>query len=512
MALTKVSSDMVSPDPTNASNLSSGDVPLAQLGNVPASDTSAIEDDIALLGFKVAANGSFGKYNLVDQTEDAFMDTTGIDAGASTYDNRSGSNYYSGTVAPPTGGTIDTYTDGGTDYRSHTFLDDGTFTVVAGTISADYFMVAGGGGGGNAGDGSGAWGAGGGGGAGGFLTATGTSLISQDYTITVGDGGAGAGYQISAENGTDGANSIIAPVSGTTYTALGGGAGASGVGTSTGNVGGSGGGGAYSNRASGLGTAGPPRQGYDGGVNTYVPGGAAGGGGGAQGGAAAAGGAMGGTGVSNNYRDGSAGTTKGTNYFAGGGSGGSYDQTAGLINAYGGGAGGIRAGTVNGTSNGSAAVANTGGGGGGGSNSVDNAADKGGAGGAGGKGVVIIRYEDTGFTSNNMTLQSLATTAEATATKGDLVMTYSNGVAGVGGVTAINTDLTAEFSADNGSTWTAMTLVAQGSTGSASPHFIVSAHDVTADTPGTEMKYRIKTLNQSAAKETRIQAVSLGWS
>ena len=221
---------MVNPDPSNASNLSSGSVPVAQLGNV---DTATLEDDIALLGFKVAANGSFGKYNLVDQTQDAFMDTTGIDAGASTYDNRSGSNYYSGTVTPPTGGTIDTYTDGGTDYRSHTFLDDGTFTVVAGTISADYFMVAGGGGGGNAGDGSGAWGAGGGGGAGGFLTATGTSLITQDYTITVGDGGAGAGYQISAENGTDGANSIIAPVSGTTYTALGGGAGASGVGTST---------------------------------------------------------------------------------------------------------------------------------------------------------------------------------------------------------------------------------------------------------------------------------------
>ena len=42
------------------------------------------------------------------------------------------------------------------------------------------------------------------------------------------------------------------------------------VGTSTGNVGGSGGGGAYNNRASGAGTAGPPRQGYDGGVNTYV--------------------------------------------------------------------------------------------------------------------------------------------------------------------------------------------------------------------------------------------------
>jgi hypothetical protein len=87
-------------------------------------------------------------------------------------------------------------------------------------------------------------------------------------------------------------------------------------------------------------------------------------------------------------------------------------------------------------------------------------------------------------------------------------MTYTNG----SGTATLNTDLTAEFSADNGSNWTSMTLAAQGTTGSASPHFIVSAHNVTAGVSGTGMKYRIKTLNQGAAKETRIQAVSLGWS
>ena len=36
-------------DPTDADNLSSGDVPLAQLGNVPDTDLTGIEDDIALL-------------------------------------------------------------------------------------------------------------------------------------------------------------------------------------------------------------------------------------------------------------------------------------------------------------------------------------------------------------------------------------------------------------------------------------------------------------------------------
>ena len=77
-------------DPTNASNLSSGSVPTAQLGNV---DTTGLEDDIALIGFKVAANGSLAKYDLVDQTIDAFEDASGVDASASTNETRNASNY-----------------------------------------------------------------------------------------------------------------------------------------------------------------------------------------------------------------------------------------------------------------------------------------------------------------------------------------------------------------------------------------------------------------------------------
>ena len=59
----------------------SGQVPLANLSNV---DTSGLADDIALLGFKVASNGSFAKYNLVDQIVDEYTDATGIDATPST--------------------------------------------------------------------------------------------------------------------------------------------------------------------------------------------------------------------------------------------------------------------------------------------------------------------------------------------------------------------------------------------------------------------------------------------
>ena len=105
-----------------------------------------------------------------------------------------------------------------------------------------------------------------------------------------------------------------------------------------------------------------------------------------------------------------------------------------------------------------------------------------------------------------MTLVSNSSTAMSAPTKGDMVMTYSNSI----GTAVINTDITAEFSADNGSTWTAMTLASQGTTGG---HTILTASDVTrTSTSGTSMRYRIKTLNQSASKSTRIHAVSLGWS
>jgi hypothetical protein len=109
---------------------------------------------------------------------------------------------------------------------------------------------------------------------------------------------------------------------------------------------------------------------------------------------------------------------------------------------------------------------------------------------------------------NNMTLISTTTAAQAAPTKGDVVFTYTNGA----GSTTLGTDVTAEISADGGSTWTAMTLGSEGSTGS---HNIVTAHDVTITSTITapwNMAYRIKTLNQSASKTTRIQAVSLGWS
>ena len=112
-----------------------------------------------------------------------------------------------------------------------------------------------------------------------------------------------------------------------------------------------------------------------------------------------------------------------------------------------------------------------------------------------------------GGTAQDMTLISNATTAEATPTKGDLVMTYTNGA----GTATINTDIKGWVSRDNGVTYTQFTLADEGDTGG---HTILTAHDldISAQPSGSAMRYKITTHNQSAAKETRIQAVSLGWS
>ena len=123
------------------------------------------------------------------------------------------------------GGTVTEITDGGNNYRIHTFTSSGTFTVSStGTTNAEveYLAVGGGGGGGNSTDS-------GGGGAGGLIFEK-TTVTNQSYTVTVGNGGS---------VDTNGQNSSVFGA-----TALGGGHG--GINTSaSGNSGGSGGGGGY---------------------------------------------------------------------------------------------------------------------------------------------------------------------------------------------------------------------------------------------------------------------------
>jgi len=494
----EVTTAKMATDPTNASNLSSGSVPTAQLGNV---NTSGLEDDIALLGFKVASNGSLAKYNLVDQTVDDFQDTSGVNAGGSTNEIRDASGkYYSGAQASvPTGG------DATTTYTGYTVLSFTTTgsqnLVVPGTGDVDVLIVAGGGGGGGgnlSGNGGGA-----GGGAGGMRALSTVGLTAQTYVITVGTGGAG-GTHVSTGDGAKGVDS-----SAVGYTATGGGEGA-GYGRS-GLTGGSGGGSAVGTTAGGAGNEGgySPVEGYAGGTHVNDIGGAGGGGAGGTGYSNSPGGTPGnrggngGLGATNDFRTGS-------NVYYGGGSGGAsgnYGPGGGHPN---GGEGEPDAGGGGGGEYNSGAEAGEDGkGGGGGGGSPDGGSAPNETGGDGGNGIVVVRWADGEFLAyNDMTLVSTTTAAQEAPSKGDIVLTYTNGA----GSTTLDTDLTAEISADGGSTWTALALGSEGSTGS---HNIATSHDVTISSTITSpwnMAYRIKTLNQAVGKTTRIQAVSLGWS
>jgi hypothetical protein len=462
--------------------------------HVTSYDDSDLQNDIALLGFKIAANGSLAKYNLADQTIDAFEDASGISAGGSTNDTRDSSGkYYWGVILPTvTQDADDSGVDG--DYTWYKWTD----TASTGSYQSDavdtveWLVLAGG-----AGGGEGYYG--GGGGAGGYRTGTHADITANTtFTITVGAGGTGSTTQ--GADGTNGGNSILASDgSETTVTSTGGGGGASRD-SDPGAAGGSGGGAARSTGSGGAATSITPVTGETTTVQGYAGGGGSSRYGNSGGGAGQIGqigatnhGATGGDGVQNDIIE------TGTDvYYGGGGGGGSADIL------YAGGQGGGGSGGSASPSN--AAAAGTdglGGGGGGGGNAGDNGAH-------GGNGIVILRrLQSTGGTFTNMTLVSTTTTAQAAPTKGDIVFTYTNG-AGTTTIGGASPDVTAEYSADGGSTWTSMTLASEGSTGG---HNIATAHDVTlTSTSGTSMAYRIKTLNQSATKTIRIHAVSLGWS
>jgi len=472
-------------DPTNASNLSSGSVPLAQLGNVDTTAIVANQDDIALLGFKVAANGSLARYNLVDQSIDAFEDASGVDASASTGEERNASNYYSGETAS-TGGTSSTYST----YTLSTFTATGTFTAGQSGL-ADILVLAGGGQGGQTEGG-------GGGGAGGFKYWSQTTVASGANTVTIGDGGSSGTGSDAGEKGGD---SQFASLSASE------GGGGGGLHRSAGLAGGSGGGG--SGRSTAAGGAGSANQGNDGGAASSLGGGTddAGGGGG---GASAVGANASGTTAGN----GGAGYTEGATVYDWEAASGTVTLPASFYNGStnssytgGGGAGSeTGSGGSGGTGGGGAAdtnaTVNTGGGGGG------NMAGEGSAG-DGGSGIVIIRYTTGALDSfSNMTLISNAITAEGSApTKGDLVITYTNGI----GTATIGTDLKVYISRDGSAYTSSIALTDVGDSGG---HTILTAHDVdlTGITSGTSMRWKIETLNQSGSKATRIQAVSLGWS
>ncbi|MCP4881220.1 MAG: LamG domain-containing protein, partial [Gammaproteobacteria bacterium] len=409
--------------------------------HVTQTDTTPLEDDIAILGFKVAANGSLSKYNLADQTIDSYEDATGIDTSASTNEVRESSgNYYTGTLAGP---AIDSYvetllhgdgSDSGTtftDSSSNSFSPSvngntvtstsspkfGTASISVPSISSDSIY----------------WGAG----------STNLHLDAKDWTVSfwIKTTSTTEGKLFGRNNGSAGQHNfdlaITCKSDGTLC-----------VTTNTDTE--------YNN-------AGRTTTAINDGDWHHIEF----------------------TRSGSNVRGFTDGTLEGTTdvsssavinressaFYMGNTNGGHYYGVVCNVDEF-----EFSIGIARHTASFTPPTAAWG----------------------------AATYVD-------MTLISNATTAEAVPTKGDLVMTYSDGA----GTTSIgdgtNGDIRAFISRDDGTTYTQATLASQGTTGG---HTILTAHDldISSQPSGTSMRYKITTHNQSASLETRIQAVSLGWS
>jgi hypothetical protein len=254
-------------------------------------------------------------------------------------------------------------------YSINTYTSSGTFTAPRNLLAAttSVLVVAGGGGGGGA-DNGGSNRASGGGGGGGVISNTSLAVTAGSYPVVVGGGGAAGTGGSSA--GGDGGNSSFNGL-----TAIGGGGGGTAsFNSSNGRNGGSGGGGGQGSNVSSTGTSG---QGFNG-INGTGTAGAGGSGAGAAGTVS-----TGGVGVANSI--------SGASVFYGGGGGGSTQTNASVGGGNGGGgASAALAAATPGTPN-------TGGGGGAGKRRSGTQY----AGGAGGSGIVIIKWIDGEWTSDN---------------------------------------------------------------------------------------------------------------
>jgi|GEM_PF-6556467 len=270
-----------------------------------------------------------------------------------------------------TGGTQRDYVYKGEIRRALVFTTAGSNTLsVSSGGAASVLVIAGGGGGGPQ--------VGGGGGAGGFVESNNFTLVTGDYWVQVGDGGAGA--TANGVRGNTGTNSFL--TNGTSYVTAYGGGGGGYYNNGTGNSGGSGGGGGAS--AAG-GNASPAGQGNNGGNGSSYSGGG-GGGAGSVGSNSVSGDVGGAGGIGKQSALG--GPTNGSmSWYAGGGGGcsnGKRDANKAPILAGAGGRGGGGNGRGDLENPPQDGTANTGGGGGG-------RRDLGSAG-KGGSGIVIVDW------------------------------------------------------------------------------------------------------------------------
>ena len=177
---------------------------------LPGSATSVLDQNIALLGFKMAVNEGLTVFNLVDGIVDEFHDESGTDEGEGSNDTYCASSDYYINSTSPSGTSVtsavsgydigNVYNSTGTagtapqgsgcgagNFQNNTF---GTFTVPSGVTQVNFKLWGGGGGGNTVSPIRG--------GNGGFVT--GCLAVTATQSLHVG-GGEGSGYHASPNDG-----------------------------------------------------------------------------------------------------------------------------------------------------------------------------------------------------------------------------------------------------------------------------------------------------------------------
>jgi len=456
-------------------------------------DDDQIQSNIAMLGFKIAVNGSLARYNLVDQAIDDYYDTSGVDASASVNEVRVASGdlfyYWGSESAEPSGGnSTDTSVSG---FTTRVFTSDGSL-VVGSAGDIDILVVGGGG--------AGAGYYGGGGGSGGLIYKPEHGLTANTYDVVI--GAAGAAVTNTSPGGIGGDTTFTINGGAQEFIAKGGGGGGGPMATD----GGSGGASGYNTSDAGdeiqttqSGDSGTYGFGNDGGLGAGSPAYNPGGGGASGTTPPAANQSTSGSGGAGKDYSATFGTALGvTGVFAGGGGGAYTSDGGGPAGAGGTGGGGAGASTDTGTA--VSGTANTGSGGGG---------SKWGTSGAGGTGILLVRYADDEFSAiGDLTLQSTDVTATAEPDYAEFVTLIENAY----GTATVNTDIKGYISRDSGTTFTQGTLAAEGTWGTNKKILAFHDLDISGQPSGTSMCYKITTHNQVASSlETRIYAASIGW-
>ena len=488
---------------------------------LPNSATSSLDQNIALLGFKMAVNEGLTVFNLVDGIVDEFHDESGTDEGEGSNDTYDSScDFYQNITAPVSGSagfsttaiTEPTTSTAGTNPAAGSGTS-GAFTVPTGVTSVD-MQVWGASGAGNTSNPQN-------GGAGGYAEGTLAVTATQSLHVLAGEGGRNYASSVASPflNGGGGPGNAAgggglagvfsvpspqlahpqpAPGRAPSVYLIGGSGGAAGGGSPSPEGGGHGG--------AGGGLIGDHGNGQGEQTNRYSSGADAGyGGGGSQ----TAGGQAGldpehGSGVDGAFLKGA--STPGGNSMAGGGAGyyggGTGDDSDGATSyAAGGGSsyhghpqitsGSTEEGTGPGESGGATQpgyVADTGEGAG---PNVD-----------GEDGFTLITYNAPGSTAST-TIVSNAFTAGSAPSTSRIVIFQEN----VDSIT-LNTDIVASVSRDGGSNFSTATLSDSGYvTGSSGQRILTGIATVSGQPSGTSMRWKLALANN----KSKVHGVSLQW-